>query len=54
MLFSYYYKAKTRSFGIFWTNDCYLLLEVFLFSLLKRLHIVIVPLKGIEVFLGMN
>ena len=48
MLFSYSYKAKTCSFGIFRTNVCYLLLAVFLFSLLKRLHMVIIPLKGIE------
>ena len=31
-----------------------ILLAVFLFSLLKRLHMVIIPLKDIEIFLGMN
>ena len=29
-------------------------LAVFLFSLSKRLHMVIIPLKYIEIFLGMN
>ena len=29
-------------------------LAVFLFSLLKRLHMVIIQLKDIEIFLGMN
>ena len=30
------------------------LLAVVLFSLLKRLHMMIIPLKDIEIFLGMN
>ena len=36
------------------SNKLFTLLAVFLFSLLKRLHMVIIPLKGTEIFLGMN
>ena len=36
------------------SNKLISLLIVFLFSLLKRLHMVIIQLKDIEIFLGMN
>ena len=36
------------------SNKLITLLAIFLFSLLKRLHMVIIRLKDIEVFLGMN
>ena len=36
------------------SNKLITLLAKFLFSLLKRLHMVIIQLKDIEIFLGMN
>ena len=36
------------------SNKLIILLAVFLFSLLKKLHMVIIQLKDIEIFLGMN
>ena len=35
-------------------NKLITLLAAFLFNLLKRLHMVIIPLKAIEIFLDMN
>ena len=46
--------AKLIIFFIGISNKLITLLAVFLFSLLKRLHMVIIPLKDIEIFLGMN
>ena len=46
--------AKLIIFFIGISNKRIILLAVFLFSLLKRLHMVIIPLKDIEIFLGMN
>ena len=57
--FSEHYR-RTKSlteFIIFFigiSNKLITLLVVFLFSLLKRLHMVVIPLKDIEIFLGMN
>ena len=46
--------AKLIIFFIGISNKLITLLAVFLFSLLKRLYMVIIPLKDIEIFLGMN
>ena len=45
---------KIYNFFIGISNKLITILAVFLFSLSKRLHIVIIPLKDIEIFLGMN
>ena len=46
--------AKLIIFFIGISNKLIALLAVLLFSLLKKLHMVIVPLKDIEIFLGMD
>ena len=46
--------AKLIIFFIGISNKLITLLAVFLFSLLKRIHMVIILLKDIEIFLGMN
>ena len=46
--------AKLIIFFIGISNKQITLLAVFLISLLKRLHMVIIPLKDMEIFLGMN
>ena len=45
---------KIDNFFIGISNKLITLLAVFLFSLSKRLHMVIISLKDIEIFLGMN
>ena len=46
--------AKLIIFFIGISNKRITLLAVFLFSLLKGLHMVLIQLKDIEIFLGMN
>ena len=46
--------TKLIIFFIGISNKLITLLAVSLFSLLKRLHMVIIPISYIEIFLGMN
>ena len=46
--------AKMIIFFLGISNTLITLLAIFLFSLLKRLLMTIIPLKDVEIFLGMN